>query len=114
MNWTPSPWFLAQMNHLLAGCIILLASRVGGLDPAKTLCWLLLAAAFKEFVADLMFLEHDSFAGSLADFAFYALGGAGGWLACGSFWWGVALTVAVVLVLTAWDILAQRVTMPYD
>ena len=98
-RWTPSAQFLAQTNHLLAGALIVCAAGLAHLDPNKTLGWLVLAAAFKEFVLDSFVIERDTFGGDFADWTFYALGGLSGrlalmWLAASV----IALSVVIVLL----------------
>jgi hypothetical protein len=93
LNWSPSAWFLAQTNHVLAGCLVVVAAAWQGWEPGWAFAGAIAAAALKEFVLDLGPLEHDTWQGSLGDWTCYALGALAGWLA-----------VDAVLVLTVWDI----------
>lgn len=113
--WTPSPWFLAQVNHLLAALSVVLFGALREYHVGWVLLGITIVAAFKEFVADLTFLEHDTFRGSLTDFFFYLVGAWLGCLAVVHPWVGLVLTALVLLGLTLFDIWTEEGTAnPYD
>ena len=106
--WTPSAWFLAEVNHVLASCCIVLLADRQGWRVGLVVLWMSLAVALKEFWADLTWLEHDTVVGSFTDAICYGIGALGTWLALYRPWWGVGVLSAAILGLTLWDILAQH------
>jgi hypothetical protein len=103
LHWTPSSTFCASSAHMGWGSAIWLL----GLHAGFSSVWLFLAyvagTAFKEFVADLTFLEQDSFAGSCLDFLTYQVGMGLGVVAFYWTWPGVAAAIAVVVVAAIID-----------
>lgn len=73
--WSPSAWYCAEVVHILAGALILVAASLHGFTPWIVLACLLTGAAVKEFGIDLSPFEGDSLWGSCQDFFFYAVGG---------------------------------------
>lgn len=111
--WSPSVWFLAEVNHVLAASlIVLMSSRQGWSIPVVCL-WMALAVAAKEFWADFTWLEHDTLAGSVTDFVCYMIGALGTWLALSHLWAGVAVVSVTILGLTVWDILVQHFPLTF-
>lgn len=105
LNWNPSSWCLAQVNHVLAGALVLM---VFAAHPWLALVLFTLIVGLKEFWADLTWLEHDSWAGSCIDFGAYMAGALGGlvaplWLP-GAF----VLVGGSILALTIWDIMSPN------
>lgn len=77
-DWMSTPQYLAQISHFLAGnLLVALAALFFGFAPMFTALAIgFVVAALKEFVYDTAtWGEGDSWADSLMDFAFYALGG---------------------------------------
>lgn len=113
--WMPSPWFLAQVNHVLAAFSVVLFGALREWRVGWVLLGIVVVVAFKEFVADLTFLEHDTFRGSLTDFFFYLVGA---WLGCLTVvhpWLGLVLIALVLIGLTLFDIWVEEGTAtPYD
>ena len=106
MNWNPSPWFLAETNHLLAACIVIVLAAWKKKPLFLTAGIFLVFAGLKEFWADFTWLEHDSVLGSTMDFVLYSIGLVSGLLATRWLWIGVALASAALLGLALWDIFA--------
>lgn len=102
--WEPSPWYLAQTIHALAGALIVFAGSTHGWLAWSVFLALVIGAAVKEFGLDLSPFEGDTLAGSTWDFAFYVVGGVGGWLATFAFWWGAAIVIGAVLAAFAVDL----------
>jgi len=107
-NWTPSAWFLAQVNHFLASSTLVTLAAYEGWNPWWMVLSIAVASAFKEFVADLTFLEHDTASGSVQDFIFYQLGSLITRLAVWSLIPGVIAAAVVIVGLTVWDIERQK------
>jgi len=115
-GWSGSKGFLAQVNHLLGGAIIVLLAPHAGLSPWWGVGILTLYAVVKEFWADydtlalptFGWLERDTFLGSVVDFVFYEVGAWLAWLALHGHWWvwlATVIAVAVLLALTVVDYL---------
>lgn len=108
LGWSPSPWFLAEVNHVLASCVIVLICARQGWSMWPVIAAMAVVCALKEFWADLSWLEHDTMAGSVTDYVSYMLGALGTWLALYHLWSGVAIVSITILALTVYDILAQN------
>lgn len=126
MSWSPSNWFLAQTNHVLAGPAV----YFGGVCLCGWEAWhvalgVLVVTVVKEFVLDVGILEkagapsilaraarlfrsRDTYAGSARDFAYYQVGSAGAWLALLWFWPGLVLMVGAVVELFVRDVWDQH------
>lgn len=112
INWTPSAKMLAQQTHFLGAAIIMLLSdRIHG-TPWHYALGIVVCAALKEFWVDRTWLEHDSLVGSTWDFIFYVFGGGCGWLALLSVFHAVLLAIPIMIGLTIWDILRQKMDKP--
>lgn len=77
------PQYLAQVGHAFGGAFVILTATLfsvvlhaGWLPIFITLGVGIAAAAFKEFVLDLLPPENDSLIDSVEDFGFYMLGAA--------------------------------------
>lgn len=110
LSWSPSAWFLAEVNHVLAAAVIVLACARQGWNPWYAVLGIALVTGLKEFWADLTWLEHDSVEGSVVDFVCYLVGAAGTMLALFHLWAGVTVVGGACLILTAIDILDQHLT----
>lgn len=108
LSWSPSPWFLAEINHVLASAVIVLACAHQGWTPWWAVLGIALVTGVKEFWADLTWLEHDTLGGSAVDFLCYLLGALGTVLALSHVWAGVAVVGGTCLALTLIDILDQK------
>lgn len=107
LAWKPSPWFLAEINHVLAAALLVLFADRLGWPAAWTVAAIVAVTALKEFWADLTWLEHDTFVGSLEDFASYMTGTFGVWLALAHPVAGTAVVGAFCFLLAVADILDQ-------
>lgn len=106
--WTPSAWYLAEVNHVLAASLVVMLADRQGWRIGVVVMWMTLAVALKEFWADLSWLEHDTVVGSVTDAICYMIGALGTWLSLYHLWWGVGVVSAAILGLTLWDILTQH------
>ncbi len=108
--WIGSPWFLAQMTHVLAGSGFLFAfSGTHGWLPWLCAVIVFVWSIVKEFVVDLSPFEEDSVMGSVQDAMFYNTGGGCGWLGViGWFWGGVGGIVVTTIVLFLIDLWNQK------
>ena len=102
--WSPSPWYLAQTVHVLAGAVVMLAAHLHGWDVGLTGGIFLAVAFFKEFLIDISPFEGDTWWGSALDFACYTVGVFGGVLATLHFWWGVGMAAGAIALLFAVDL----------
>lgn|SRR6185312_6069292 len=107
--WEPSPWYMAQVIHVLAGAFILFAGTTHGLSVGWLYASFFLVTALKEFALDTAsWFEGDTWGGSAWDFGCYQVGAIGGIVAsCGHFWLGTVLTSSAVLVLFGIDLANQ-------
>ena len=113
--WQPSPWYLAQVVHVLAGAAVLLAAHVRGWNVYTSVAIFLAVAAFKEFAIDTSPFEKDSWLGSAQDFAAYAAGACAGLVAGFAFWEGAALAGGTILILFVTDLVRNADwSLPYD
>lgn len=106
--WNPSPWYLAQVVHVLAGPAILFAGIHHGWSVAWVAGVFLAVTAVKEFVVDVSPFEGDSWWGSTQDWLCYAAGMGGSLLALAWFWVGVAMVGCTVAGLFGMDLWKQR------
>ena len=111
--WTPSAWFLAQVNHALCG-LFLFAFLQAGVSVWVPVVGIMAWATVKEFILDLTVLEHDSFWGSMQDFLAYAGGVWTCWLATKFFATGAIFFGAGLLFLTLADIARQHMPQRDD
>jgi hypothetical protein len=104
--WSPSAWYCAEVLHILAGALVVVAGALHGLTPWMVLAGLVVVAGVKEFTIDVSPFEGDSWWGSTQDFFFYCVVGSGGFLAAVSFFWiGGIVVVAGILLCMVVDML---------
>lgn len=112
--WTPSAWFLAEVNHVLTGLLIFPFILFAHWSPWVPAACIVVWATLKEFWLDLFALEHDSLSGSVQDFLAYFIGTAACWIATQRFFLGAAVFAVALIALTLWDIAEQHSSQPYD
>ena len=105
-SWSPSAEYCAQSAHYLAGALVVLAAEQHGLSLFWTAIVFISVTAFKEFVADMTFWEHDTLAGSALDWTCYQLGLLAGLLALCHLPAAALATVAYYLIATGLDMVS--------
>src|SRR6185312_15710378 len=83
LDWAPSPKFLATSLHIGWALAFTLAAQHAGWVAWQTTLAVSVWAVFKEYLADLTFLEHDTLRGTTLDAVAYEIGGGlgvWGWL----------------------------------
>lgn len=104
LNWTPSPKFLAGSCHIGWACSYGIIFKPNLYPYYITVIIFVAYTLFKEYVADLTFLEQDTFLGSTFDALTYTIGYLIGLIALYiNIYLGLGATVGVMILLTYLD-----------
>ena len=107
-KWVPSPFFLANMTHLLGAALVTITAAYKGMPLPWIIVGVIVFALLKEFIADMTFLESDTFAGSLEDFTGYMTGLFLAVLATYTLAGAVVVAGVIIAGMVIWDVESQR------